>query len=103
MLKESGIFFALLSVLAIGFGQGLYALDAADGSTEEPVAMINVLVQALLQAPDYGKFAASPAGLLLYYFWNTVTAIVLLNVLISLFSSAYSEVCPFFMVFVESC
>ena len=28
--------FQLLSVLAIGFGQGLYALDAADGSTDAP-------------------------------------------------------------------
>ncbi|TFK43743.1 calcium activated cation channel [Crucibulum laeve] len=92
MLKESGIFFALLSVLAIGFGQGLYALDAADGSTEKPSAVVNVLVQALLQAPNYEKFSQNPAGLLLYYLWNTVTAIVLLNVLISLFSSAYSDV-----------
>ncbi|EKM79852.1 hypothetical protein AGABI1DRAFT_57071 [Agaricus bisporus var. burnettii JB137-S8] len=92
MLKESGIFFALLSVLAIGFAQGLYALDAADGTVESPTAVANVLVQALLQSPNYDKFAASPIGLLLYYFWNTVTAIVLLNVLISLFSSAYSDV-----------
>jgi len=92
MLKESGIFFALLSVLAIGFGQGLYALDAADGTTEAPSSVVNALVQALLQSPDFAKYSASPAGLLLYYFWNTVTAIVLLNVLISLFSSAYSEV-----------
>ena len=51
MIKESGIFFGvspsffpnhisewsqLLSVLAVGFAQGLYALDAADGSTEPP-------------------------------------------------------------------
>ncbi|KAF5363683.1 hypothetical protein D9756_000150 [Leucocoprinus leucothites] len=92
MLKESGIFFALLSVLAIGFAQGLFALDAADGTTESPSAVINVLVQALLQSPDFGKFSSSPIGLLLYYFWNTITAIVLLNILISLFSSAYSEV-----------
>jgi hypothetical protein len=62
MLKESGIFFAvraipsifcgnkrgskfgvfqLLSVLAIGFGQGLYALDAADGSTDGPSTVNN--------------------------------------------------------------
>ncbi|PPQ64620.1 hypothetical protein CVT24_008357 [Panaeolus cyanescens] len=92
MLKESGIFFALLSVLAIGFAQGLYALDAADGSTEPPSTVLNLLVQALLQAPDYGRFSASPAGLMLYYLWSAVTAIVLLNVLISLFSSAYSDV-----------
>ncbi|KAF8076642.1 calcium activated cation channel [Lyophyllum atratum] len=92
MLKESGIFFALLSVLAIGFAQGLFALDAADGSTEHPSVVIHQLVQALLQAPDYEKYSGSPPGLLLYYLWNTVTAIVLLNVLISLFSSAYSDV-----------
>ncbi|KAJ3505660.1 hypothetical protein NLJ89_g7303 [Agrocybe chaxingu] len=92
MLKESGIFFALLSVLAIGFAQGLYALDAADGKAEGASSVLNVLVQALLQSPDYEKFGSSPTGLGLYYLWNAVTAIVLLNVLISLFSSAYSDV-----------
>ncbi|KII94963.1 hypothetical protein PLICRDRAFT_33792 [Plicaturopsis crispa FD-325 SS-3] len=92
MLQESGIFFALLSVLGLGFFQGLYALDAADGETESPSVVVNVLVQALLQSPNYDKFATSPAGLTLYYFWNVVTAVILLNVLISLFSSAYSDV-----------
>ncbi|KAF8897831.1 calcium activated cation channel [Infundibulicybe gibba] len=92
MLKESGIFFALLSVLAIGFGQGLYALDAADGTTEETSSVVNALIQALLQSPNFDKFSSSSPGLVLFYLWNTVTAIVLLNVLISLFSSAYSDV-----------
>jgi len=92
MLQETGIFFALLSVLGLGFLQGLYALDAADGETEHATAVINVLVQALLQSPNYDKFVTSPAGLTLFYFWNVVTAIILLNVLISLFSSAYSDV-----------
>ncbi|KAL0949283.1 hypothetical protein HGRIS_009360 [Hohenbuehelia grisea] len=92
MLQESGIFFALLSVLGIGFAQGLYALDAADGQIESTMDVINVLIQALLQAPDYEKFASSPAGMGLYYLWNLVTAVVLLNVLISLFSSAYSDI-----------
>ena len=92
MLTESGIFFALLSVLGIGFAQGLYALDAADGATDGPGVTVHVLIQALLSAPDYQRYSASSVGLLLYYFWNAVTAIVLLNVLISLFSSAYSDV-----------
>ncbi|KAF9057937.1 calcium activated cation channel [Panaeolus papilionaceus] len=100
MLKESGIFFALLSVLAIGFAQGLFALDAADGNIEPPSVVLNLLIQSLLQyethqsiwSPDYGRFAGSPVGLTLYYLWSAVTAIVLLNVLISLFSSAYSDV-----------
>ncbi|OJA19294.1 hypothetical protein AZE42_00451 [Rhizopogon vesiculosus] len=92
MLQESGIFFALLSVLGIGFWQGLYALDAADGESENASVVIHVLVQGLLQSPNYDRFSASPVGLALYYLWNITTAIILLNVLISLFSSAYSDV-----------
>jgi hypothetical protein len=38
-----------LAVLAIGFAQGLYALNVADGEKENVTAIINVLVQALLQ------------------------------------------------------
>jgi len=79
-------------VLGLGFGQGLYALDAADGQIEQASSVLNVLVQALLQSPNYDKFALSPAGLALYYFWNLATSIILLNVLISLFSSAYSDI-----------
>ncbi|KIJ20360.1 hypothetical protein PAXINDRAFT_166432 [Paxillus involutus ATCC 200175] len=92
MLQESGIFFALLSLLGIGFLQGMYALDAADGESEHASTVINVLLQGLLQSPNYDKFAASPVGLTLYYLWNLATAVILLNVLISLFSSAYSDV-----------
>ncbi|KAF9226676.1 hypothetical protein BS17DRAFT_800677 [Gyrodon lividus] len=92
MLQESGIFFALLSLLGIGFLQAMYALDAADGESEHASTVVNVLLQGLLQSPNYDKFAASPVGLTLYYLWNLTTAVILLNVLISLFSSAYSDV-----------
>jgi len=92
MLQESGIFFALLSVLGIGFAQGLYALDAADGETEHGYTVINALIQALLQAPDFDKPTVSGTSLVLYYLWNVATTVILLNVLISLFSSAYSDV-----------
>jgi len=69
MMKESGIFVAvcrihcqtylqtdnharqLLSVLAIGFAQGLYALDAADGSTEPP-SSVWFMFQSLGIEPD---------------------------------------------------
>ncbi|KAI0276307.1 hypothetical protein BGY98DRAFT_1090269 [Russula aff. rugulosa BPL654] len=92
MFRESGIFFGLLSILGIGFLQGLYALDAADGQIESSTVVMHIMVQSLLQAPNYDKFAGSSAGMTLYYFWNVVTALVLINVLISLFSSAYSDV-----------
>jgi hypothetical protein len=49
MMRESGIFFALLSILGIGFAQGLYALDAADENASSPSKVVHLLVQALLQ------------------------------------------------------
>lgn len=92
MLQESGIFFGLLALLSIGFIQGLYALDAADGHTDHPIQVINLLVQALLQAPNYERWSGFAPALLLYYLWNVATVIILLNILISLFSSAYEDV-----------
>ncbi|KAH9833732.1 uncharacterized protein C8Q71DRAFT_838808 [Rhodofomes roseus] len=92
MLKESGIFFGLLALLGIGFLQGLYALDAADGQNDHPHEVVHVLIQALLQAPNYDMFSSSTGGQWLYYGWNVATALILINVLISLFSSAYDDV-----------
>ncbi|KAJ3484123.1 hypothetical protein NLI96_g5862 [Meripilus lineatus] len=92
MLQESSAFFGLLALLGLGFLQGLYALDAADGQTDHPYDVVNLLVQALLQSPNYEWFNPSPAGLTLYYLWNVATGVILLNILISLFSSAYDDV-----------
>jgi hypothetical protein len=71
--------------------------------------------QLYVRAPNYSKFSSryiirafvmssltndgskSSVGQLLYYLWNVATVLVLLNILISLFASAYSEVsfaCP---------
>ncbi|CCA68110.1 related to YVC1-vacuolar cation channel [Serendipita indica DSM 11827] len=91
MMQESTIFFVLLSILLIGFYQGMYALDAADGVTDKGGVVMHSLLQALLQAPDFNATEGA-FGLLLYYMWCLVTTIVLLNVLISLFSSAYEDV-----------
>jgi hypothetical protein len=92
MMQESLIFFILLSVLLAGFAQGMYAIDASDGREEEGAAVLNTLLQALLQAPDFERPAINPFGLTLYYLWNIVTTVILLNILISLFSSAYADV-----------
>lgn len=91
MLQESTIFFVLLSVLLIGFYQGMYALDAADGVTNEGPKVVHSLLQALLQAPDFSATNGA-FGLALYYLWCLVTTIVLLNILISLFASAYEDI-----------
>lgn len=118
MLRESAIFFILLGVLGLGFAQSMFALDAADGDLDtflpfkpfggdgDPeqqssvVVLINNLVQALLGSPEFGIFDYDndggrfgyPFGLVIYYSWNFLTTIILVNVLIALFGSAYQEI-----------
>jgi hypothetical protein len=98
MLRESAIFFILLGILGVGFVQAMFALDAADGNDEDSGGfgnLVNNLIQALLGSPDYGPSTERfgyPFGLLIYYSWNFLTSIVLVNVLIALFGSAYAEI-----------
>ena len=56
--------FKLLALLGIGFVQGLYALDAADGSTEHPLEVINLLVQALLQCVSARSYVSSKTDII---------------------------------------
>ncbi|GAA6040060.1 hypothetical protein JCM8097_004760 [Rhodosporidiobolus ruineniae] len=95
MLKESAIFVVLLSILAMGFGQALTGLDVADEKRDSTNAVVNTLLQALLGSPNfdfYDEGASSyPFGLVLYYAWSVATIVILLNVLIALFSTSYSE------------
>lgn len=96
--RESAIFFILLFIMAIGFAQALYALDTADGETNSTGFLVNSLLQALLMSPDYGDYMQPdprfgyPFGLIIYYSWCFIVGIVLVNVLIALFGSAYSDV-----------
>ncbi|KAH7067064.1 calcium activated cation channel [Auriculariales sp. MPI-PUGE-AT-0066] len=92
MLQESVIFFALVSILLAGFVQGMYALDASDRQSEGGLSAINLLLEGLMQAPDFAKPTGGIFGRVLFYLWMLSSTIILLNVLISLFSSAYQEV-----------
>jgi len=91
MIRESGIFFVLLAIVGAGFAQSLYAIDAADGHTESGSLIVNNLVQGLLGSPNFG-YSENSWWLLIYYLWNVFTTIILLNILISLFSTAYNDI-----------
>lgn len=95
MIRDSAIFFILLAILALGFAQSLFALDAADGEIESTDIVVNGLLQALLGSPDFdtpnSRFGY-PFGLVIYYAWSFLTIIILLNVLIALFGTSYSNV-----------
>ncbi|PWN48804.1 hypothetical protein IE53DRAFT_176641 [Violaceomyces palustris] len=97
MMKESAIFFTLLVLVCIGFFHALYALDAADEDRVADAAtrITDALIQALLGGADFDLSAESfgyPFGHILYYAYCFTTAVVLLNILIAFFGTAYSEV-----------
>ncbi|WVO13318.1 hypothetical protein L204_100932 [Cryptococcus depauperatus] len=95
MLRESTIFFILLAIMGAGFVQSLYALDAADGESGGGGIVVNNLIQALLGSPDFespSERFGYPFGLIVFYGWNFVATIILVNVLIALFGSAYSDI-----------
>ncbi|GAA5988336.1 hypothetical protein JCM10908_002170 [Rhodotorula pacifica] len=95
MLKESAVFCVLLVIFAIGFGQALTGLDVADQERDSTRAVINTLIQAVLGSPNFDYYdeleSAYPFGLILYYAWSVATIVILLNVLVALFSSAYED------------
>lgn len=96
MLAESGIFFLLLTLLATGFFQALVGLDAADGNTDSVDIVVNSLLQAMLGSAQFDLYTDSkapnfPFNAILYYSWSALVIILLLNILIALFGSAYSD------------
>ncbi|GAA5971515.1 hypothetical protein JCM3765_001224, partial [Sporobolomyces pararoseus] len=95
MLKESAVFFVLLALFGIGFGQALMGLDVADERRDSTETVIHTLIQALLGSPNFDEYdrgaSSYPFGMILYYVWSTTCIVILLNVLIALFGSAYQE------------
>ncbi|KAB5523822.1 cation channel-like protein [Coniochaeta sp. 2T2.1] len=95
MMKESIIFFALLFVIIIGFLQSFIGLDYADDQVAGDVAfIIKSMANAIMQAPDFSGFDKfqHPFGLILYYCFTFIVMVILLNVLIALYNSAYEDI-----------
>ncbi|KAH8891787.1 hypothetical protein GQ53DRAFT_794023 [Thozetella sp. PMI_491] len=95
MMKESIIFFALLIVIIIGFLQSFIGLDYADDQVAgDTVFIIQSMANALMQSPDFNGFERfqHPFGLILYYIFTFIVMVVLLNILIALYNSAYEDI-----------
>ncbi|TAQ84294.1 hypothetical protein B7494_g7384 [Chlorociboria aeruginascens] len=94
MMKESLIFFALLTVIIIGFLQAFIGMDAADSNADATIFILQAMANALMQSPDFSGFDnfAPPFGIILYYIFTFVVMVVLLNILIALYNSAYEDI-----------
>lgn len=94
MMKESLIFFFLLSVVIVGFLQAFIGLDQADGKSDLTYLIITNMLRTVLSGPDFSSIERFdyPYGSILYYIYNFLVSVILLNILIALFSQAYSDV-----------
>lgn len=95
MMKESVIFFALLIVVIIGFLQAFIGLDLAEDNVANDVLFIvESMTKAIMQSPEFEGFEAfgPPWGIILYYCFTFVVMIILLNILIALYNSAYEDI-----------
>lgn len=94
MMKESLIFFALLIVIIVGFLQAFIGMDNADSSADATVFILQAMANAVMQSPDFSGFDnfAHPFGLILYYIFTFLIMVVLLNILIALYNSAYEDI-----------
>jgi hypothetical protein len=95
MMKESLIFFALLFVVLVGFFQAFIGLDQVDENVDATSFIISQMINAIMGSPEFGddwdRFAP-PFGIILYYIYNFVIIVILLNVLVALYNSAYEDI-----------
>ncbi|KXJ95148.1 hypothetical protein Micbo1qcDRAFT_130652 [Microdochium bolleyi] len=95
MMKESLIFFALLIGVMVGFLQAFIGMDTAeDGATDATLFILQAMVNAVMQSPDFSGFERfdRPFGIILYYIFTFVVMVILLNILIALYNSAYGDI-----------
>ncbi|PWN91977.1 hypothetical protein FA10DRAFT_227803 [Acaromyces ingoldii] len=96
MLQETAAFFILLLLTAVGFAQSLFALDAADGRRvpNSVSFVVNLLTAAILGQPDFDGPAdnfGEPFGTILFYVFSFITLMLLSNILVAFFASAYDK------------
>jgi len=94
MMRESLIFFALLIVVCIGFLQAFIGLNQVEGNDSITSFILQAMANSVMQSPEFDGFDdyAAPFGLILYYIFTFVVMVILLNVLIALYNSAYEDI-----------
>jgi hypothetical protein len=95
MMRESLIFFLLLFVVMIGFFQAFIGLDVAeDHIAGDAVFIAQAMLNAVMQSPEFEGFDnfSPPFGIILYYIFTFVVMVILLNILIAFYNSAYEDI-----------
>lgn len=77
MMKESLIFFALLTIVIVGFLQAFISMNQIDNNTKVTRFILQAMANSVLQSPDFNGFEnfAWPFGIILYYIFTFVVMV----------------------------
>lgn len=77
MMKESLIFFALLTIIVVGFLQAFIGMDEVDDNGAVTGFILQAMANAVMQSPDFDGFEnfAPPFGIVLYYIFTFVVMV----------------------------
>ncbi|KAI5966383.1 YVC1 [Candida pseudojiufengensis] len=94
MMKESILFFVLLFVIIAGFLQGFIGLDASDGENEATKKILISLLKVVIGSASFDEMGklVPPYASILYYSYSFLFSVILMNILIALYSTAYAAV-----------
>ncbi|ODQ64951.1 hypothetical protein NADFUDRAFT_46764 [Nadsonia fulvescens var. elongata DSM 6958] len=94
LFRESMVFFVLLIFVMIGFLQAFLGLDLANRRSESTDLILTVLSRTVMGASDFDAFDtfAPPYAEILYNIYTFVVSLILINILIALFNSAYQKI-----------
>ena len=69
-------------------------MDNADSNADATGFILQAMANAVMQSPDFSGFDAfaPPFGIILYYIFTFLIMVVLLNILIALYNSAYEDI-----------
>ena len=97
MMRESLIFFLLLTVISVGFLQAFIGLDQVQGASGVSKDILKAMTHALLQSPEFDGFDdfSPPFGRLLYYLYTFILTVILLNILVALYNSKFCLIVSF--------
>ncbi|KAK9241161.1 hypothetical protein V1525DRAFT_351466 [Lipomyces kononenkoae] len=94
LMQETVVFFVLLILFIVGFLQAFIGLDEVNGAVDVGKRSFSYMARTVLAQPEFEAFEefAPPFAAILNYIFTFVVTVILLNILIALFNSAYAKV-----------
>ncbi|GMM34365.1 hypothetical protein DASC09_016900 [Saccharomycopsis crataegensis] len=93
MMKESFLFFVLLSIIVIGFLQGFIGLDTSDGEIDMFPKILHSMIKSIIAGAQFPVFDSltPPYSVYIYYVFRFLINVMLMKILSALYNNSYKE------------